>query len=70
VHTAKASARVGSTALTGGLGNPVLSLIEDVAAVVLIVLGFIAPILALLLAIALLARLVSYARSMSRRRNA
>ena len=62
VHTAKASARVGSTALTGGLGNPVLSVIEDVAAVILIVLGFIAPLLALLLGIALLARLVSYAR--------
>jgi len=62
VHTAKASARVGSTALTGGLGNPVLSLMEDVAAVVLIVLGFIAPLLALLLGIALLARLVTYAR--------
>ena len=62
VHTAKAGARVGSTAMTGGLGNPVLSLIEDAAAVILIVLGFIAPLLALLLGIALLARLVSYAR--------
>ncbi len=62
VHTAKASARVGSTALTGGLGNPVLSVMEDIAAVTLIILGFLAPLLALLLGIALLARLVSYAR--------
>lgn len=70
VHTAKASARVGSTALTGGLANPVLSVIEDVAAVVLIILGLIAPLLALLLAVALLARLVRYGHKMSRRRNA
>jgi hypothetical protein len=70
VHTAKASARVGSTAFTGGLANPVISLIEDVAAVVLIILGLIAPILALLLAVALLWRLVSYARKMARRRAA
>ena len=68
VHTAKASARVGSTALTGGVANPVISLVEDVAAVVLIILGLIAPFLALLLAVALLARLVGYARKMARRR--
>ncbi len=68
VHTAKASARVGSTALTGGIANPVISLLEDVAAVILIVLAFLAPLLALLLAVALLARLVSYARKMARRR--
>ena len=70
VHTAKASARVGSTALTGGVANPVISLIEDVAAVVLIILGLLAPFLALLLAVVLLARLVGYARKMARRRRA
>ena len=68
VHTAKASARVGSTALTGGLANPLLSFLEDLCAFVLIVLGLIAPILALLLAAALLVRLVGYARKMARRR--
>ena len=62
VHTAKASARVGSTALTGGIANPLLSLVEDVAAALLILLGLIAPLLALLLAVALLARLVRFAR--------
>jgi hypothetical protein len=61
VHTAKATARVGSTAVTGGLGNPLLSFLEDVAAVTLIVLGFLAPLLALLLAVVLLTRLVRYA---------
>ena len=68
VHTAKASARVGSTALTGGLANPIISFIEDACAFILILLGLIAPLLALLLAVALLVRLVSYARKMARRR--
>lgn len=49
VHSAKATARVGSTATTGGLGNPVLSIAEDVAAVAAIILGFLAPLLALAL---------------------
>lgn len=37
--------RVGSTATTGGLGNPVVSLIEDVLALVTVVVAFLAPIL-------------------------
>lgn len=47
VHSAKATARLGSTATTGGIGNPLLSLAEDVAAVASIILGFLAPLLAL-----------------------
>lgn len=34
-HIAKASVRVGSTATTAGTGNPILSILEDIAAVVL-----------------------------------
>lgn len=34
-HLAKASVRVGSTATTAGTGNPVLSILEDVVAIVL-----------------------------------
>jgi hypothetical protein len=49
VHSAKATARVGSTATTGGVGNPLLSVAEDVAAIAAIILGFLAPFLALLL---------------------
>jgi hypothetical protein len=49
VHSAKATARLGSTATTGGVGNPVLSVAEDVAAVASIILGFVAPLLALAL---------------------
>jgi hypothetical protein len=49
VHGTKAAARVGSTAATGGMGNPILSVLEDIAAVVAIVLAFLAPLLALAL---------------------
>lgn len=44
-HAAKSLLRAGSTALTGGLANPVLSLLEDVAAVVLFVLAVVVPVL-------------------------
>ena len=44
-HAAKSLLRAGSTALTGGIANPVLSLLEDVAAVVLFVLAVVVPVL-------------------------
>ena len=44
-HAAKSLLRAGSTALTGGLANPVLSLVEDVAAVVLFILAVVVPVL-------------------------
>ena len=47
VHSAKATARLGSTATTAGMGNPLLSVAEDVAAITSIVLGFLVPLLAL-----------------------
>jgi hypothetical protein len=47
VHSAKATARLGSTATTAGVGNPILSVLEDVAAVAALILGFLAPLLAL-----------------------
>ncbi|MFL5539863.1 MAG: DUF4126 domain-containing protein [Longimicrobiaceae bacterium] len=49
VHSAKATARLGSTATTAGMGNPLLSVAEDVAAIASIVLGFLAPLVALVL---------------------
>jgi hypothetical protein len=49
VHSAKATARLGSTATTAGVGNPLLSVAEDVAAVAAIILGLLAPLLALVL---------------------
>jgi len=44
-HAAKSLLRAGSTALTGGLANPVLSLLEDVATVALFVLSVLVPVL-------------------------
>ena len=44
-NAAQTGVRVGSTATTGGLGNPVVSLIEDVLAVLTVIVAFLAPIL-------------------------
>lgn len=64
-HVAKASARAVSTGSTAGLANPVLSTLEDVAAIVLAVLAFVAPIL---IAIVLVAVAIVFARWLRRRR--
>lgn len=45
VHTAKATVRPVVTATTGGLGNPVVSTIEDVVALVVSVLSILLPVL-------------------------
>ena len=57
VHAGRAAVRPLSTATTGGLGNPVLSLIEDAGSALLVVAAFAVPVLALLLVLALLALL-------------
>ncbi|MBA4805604.1 MAG: DUF4126 domain-containing protein [Brevundimonas sp.] len=44
-NAAQTGARVGSTATTGGLGNPVVSLIEDVLATLTVLVAFLAPVL-------------------------
>ena len=44
-HGLKAGLRAASTALTAGIANPVLSLIEDVAAVVMFIVAVVAPLL-------------------------
>ncbi|HZB24214.1 MAG TPA: DUF4126 domain-containing protein [Gaiellaceae bacterium] len=54
VHAVRATLRPAATATTGGLGNPVVSLGEDASSGVLTALAFIAPIVAVLLLIALL----------------
>ena len=64
-HAAKSALRAASTAFTGGLGNPVLSLLEDLAAVLLFVFAIVVPI-ALALTVLLVAGLV--ARRLARRR--
>lgn len=70
VHSAKATARVGSTATTGGLGNPLLSIAEDVAAVVAILVGFLAPLLALVLMAVTIFFIARLALRVRRRRRA
>ena len=53
VHALKAKTRVGSTALTGGAANPVLSTAEDLGAVGLTAVGVLLPVIALVLIVAL-----------------
>ena len=43
-HAAKSALRAASTAFTGGLANPVLSLVEDTAALALFVLAVVVPV--------------------------
>lgn len=49
-HSAKSLLRVGSTAATGGLANPVISFLEDVLSLLISVLSILAAVLALLFA--------------------
>lgn len=43
-NAAQTGVRVGSTATTGGLGNPVVSLVEDLLTVLTVIVAFLAPI--------------------------
>jgi hypothetical protein len=45
-HAAKSTLRLASTTFTGGLANPILSLLEDAAAIVLFVLTVVLPVVA------------------------
>lgn len=47
VHVAKAGVRMVSTAATGGLANPVVSVLEDVGGAVLTFVALVAPVLVL-----------------------
>lgn len=58
IHAARAAVRPAATATTGGLGNPVLSLGEDVASLLLVVTAFALPLLAVVLLVLLLLALV------------
>jgi len=44
-NAAQGGARVASTATTGGLGNPLVSLVEDVLAVATVLIAFVLPLL-------------------------
>ena len=66
VHAARTTARPAATATTGGLGNPVVSLGEDLTSGLLTALAFIAPVVAVALLVALLAGLVVAVRRLRR----
>jgi hypothetical protein len=67
VHVAKGTTRVASTAMTGGLANPALSLFDDVLAIGGIILAVLAPIIA---AIIVLVLVVGGLRLLLKRRRA
>lgn len=67
IHAGRSAVRPVSTATTGGLGNPVLSLGEDLGSLALVAVAFVVPLLALLLVLALVVALVSARRRLSRR---
>jgi hypothetical protein len=62
-HAAKSALRAASTAFTGGLANPVLSLLEDAAAFALFVLAVVVPVV---VALALVAVAILLARRLAR----
>lgn len=55
VHTAKATVRPVVTATTGGLGNPVVSTVEDIVALVVSVMAILLPILTFVVLVVLVA---------------
>lgn len=70
LNAAQGGARLTSAATTGGLGNPVLSFIEDVLSFLMVVLAFLAPILVPVLMILLAILVFRLARRMRGRLDA
>jgi hypothetical protein len=68
LHATRATVRPASTTLTAGAGNPVLSLAEDVASVVLSILAVLAPLVGVLLLLVVVAFAVLMWRRVTRRR--
>ena len=68
IHLGRASVRPASTAATGGIGNPVLSLGEDVGSALLTAFAFLLPLLAVVVVVALVAALVAGRRRLARTR--
>jgi Domain of unknown function (DUF4126) len=68
IHAGRAAIRPLSTIGTGGIGNPVLSLLEDAGSALLTLAAFVVPVLALLLVVALAVAIVLAWRRARRRR--
>ena len=69
-NAAQTGVRVGSTATTGGLGNPVVSMIEDVLAFFTVIVAFLAPIVIPVALIVLAVIVFRLARRIRERREA
>jgi hypothetical protein len=67
IHAFTSSVRVATTATTGGIANPVVSLLEDVAAICVTVLGFLTPFIAAALSLAALIIMFRLARGTYRK---
>jgi hypothetical protein len=68
IHTTKTSFRPVVTATTGGIGNPIVSAVEDATAIVVTVIALIAPILIAILLVLLAAFIVMLVRRRRHRR--
>jgi len=66
-NAAQGGARLTSTATTGGIGNPVLSLIEDVLSFLTVMLAFLVPVLVPVLMVILAVLVFRLARRMRER---
>ena len=69
-NAAQTGVRVGSTATTGGLGNPVVSFIEDVLSFVTVLIAFVLPVLIPVLLIVFAVVVFRLARRIRDRRGA
>lgn len=67
-NAAQTGVRVGSTATTGGLGNPLVSLVEDVLAFLTVIVAFLAPIIIPIVVIVLIVVVFRLARGLRARR--
>jgi len=65
-HATRAAVRPVATTTTAGIGNPVVSLLEDAVSALLTLLAFVAPLLAFLLFVVLLVALVGAWRAARR----
>ena len=70
VHLVKAKARLASTLFTAGVGNPLLSVAEDVAAIVVIAVAVLVPLAGAAIALALIALAIGWLRRRRARRSA
>ena len=66
IHVAKGTTRIASTAITGGLGNPFLSILDDILAVGGVVLAFLAPLVAAAIVVVLVVGVIRLMRRRSR----